>query len=212
MSNEYPLELQIIRVKQTTTKLFVPDVTAIQQAYNNGLIAFPYWSQVWPSSIALSEFIIDNSHLVQNKNLLELGAGLGLPSLISSSYAASVLCSDKDADAVEIISKSAAENNISNLQSVMIDWEVPFEINADVLLLSDINYEPEIFQKLNELIFRFIKNGTTILLATPHRLMAKPFIGPLLKFCVRQEEIIVTDNEKTAITVLVLSKESTPFS
>jgi methyltransferase-like protein 23 len=201
----FPLQLQTIQIKQTAIKLFVPDVTAIRRAYTNGLISFPYWAQVWPSAIALSEFIIDNSHLVQNKKLLELGAGLGLPSLVSSAYAASVLCSDKDADAVEIISKSAAENDINNLQTVMIDWEAPVEINADVLLLSDINYEPGVFQKLNELIFQFIKNGTTILLATPQRLMAKPFIGPLLKFCVNQEEMFVThQGERTAITVLVL--------
>jgi methyltransferase-like protein 23 len=201
----FPLQRRTVQIKQRKIELFVPDVAAIQQAYTDGLISFPYWAQVWPSAIALSEFIIDNSHLVQNKNLLEFGAGLGLPSLVSSAYAASVLCSDKDADAVEIISRSAAENNINNLQTVMIDWEAPVEINADVLLLSDINYEPGVFKKLNELIFQFIKNRTTILLATPPRLMAKPFIGPLLKFCVNQEEIFVThQGERTAITVLVL--------
>src|SRR5688572_33367426 len=49
---------------------------------------FPYTtlfrSQVWPSAIALSEFIVSNQQLVHNKNILELGAGLGLPSLVAS--------------------------------------------------------------------------------------------------------------------------------
>jgi hypothetical protein len=36
--------------------------------------------------------------------------------------------------------------------------------------------------------------------------MAKSFIEPLLKFCLRQEEIVVMHEEPTAITVLVLAK------
>jgi predicted nicotinamide N-methyase len=205
----FPLHLQTLRINQTDIKLFVPDIEAIQLAYSSQLIAFPYWSRVWPASIALTEFIISNHQLVQNKNLLELGAGLGLPSLVASKYANSVLCSDKDADAVEIIARSAKENNLDNMQAAMIDWEaVQIETAVDVLLLSDVNYEPEIFAKLTELIFQFLSHKTTIFLATPQRLMAKSFIQPLLKFRTHQQEISVTHNqEQTPITILVLQKK-----
>src|SRR5688572_26276189 len=98
------LQLQTISIKQIPVQLFVPDALDVQQSYSNGIIPFPYWSQVWPSAIALSEFIVSNQQLVHNKNILELGAGLGLPSLVASKYAASVLCSDKEEEAVEIIS------------------------------------------------------------------------------------------------------------
>lgn len=205
----FELKLHTIQILETSTRLFVPDADAIQKAFSIGEIASPYWSQVWPSALALCEFIVAHSHVVQDKKVLELGAGLGLPSLLAARYAFSVLCSDKEADAVEIIARSALENNLSNLQAVVINWEViSFEINVDVVLLSDVNYEPHVFEKLNALILNFINNGTKIILTTPQRLMAKSFIEPLLKFCVQQEEILVKHkNETVPITVLVLGKK-----
>jgi predicted nicotinamide N-methyase len=88
-----------------------------------GAIPFPYWSQVWPSALSLAGFISDNPCFGKRQKCIGTGAGLGLPSLVAAKIATSVLCSDKEAEAVAIISQSAAHNNINNLQTAMIDWE-----------------------------------------------------------------------------------------
>ena len=41
----------------------------------------PYWAELWPSAIALSRFLFKNSSLIKDKNIIELGCGLGLTSL-----------------------------------------------------------------------------------------------------------------------------------
>lgn len=40
----------------------------------------------WPSSFVLSNYIASHPELVQNKCVLELGAGVGLPGLVVSNW------------------------------------------------------------------------------------------------------------------------------
>jgi hypothetical protein len=53
----------------------------------------------------------------------------------------------------------------------------------------------------------FLFKGTTVLLSTPQRLLAKEFIAPLLAYCEQQEEVVVLHKgNEVAITVLVLGR------
>lgn len=194
-------------------KLAVPDADYIQQQYNqnksNGINAeFPYWAKLWPASIALCEFIAANTQYIQNKTVLELAAGLGLPSLLSAQHASNVIASDYLPDAVEFIKQSADENHLQNIECRLIDWNsIDSSISADVLLLSDINYAPVAFDRLFEVIKSFLSKGTTILLSTPQRLSAKSFLERLSSWCIAEEEReILYNNEKVYTTVWVLKK------
>lgn len=42
---------------------------------------------VWPSSEALSQFIVDNHTMFLGKTILELGAGAGLAGIVAANYA-----------------------------------------------------------------------------------------------------------------------------
>lgn len=88
----------------------------------------------------------------------------------------------------------------------MLNWDnIPDTVKAEVLLLSDVNYDPWAFDKVFTTINRFLNEGTLIILSTPQRLMAKPFIERLLPFCIRQEEVVINKDEKqVAITVMIL--------
>ncbi|MBC7652268.1 MAG: methyltransferase, partial [Deinococcales bacterium] len=75
----------------------------------------------------------------------------------------------------------------------------------DVLLLSDINYMPAAFALLFNMITHFLAKQTTIILSTPQRLLAKPFIEKLLPFCKLQQTIEVMENSKSvSIAIMVL--------
>lgn len=50
--------------------------------------------QLWRASYYLCDFLIDNSQLIGNKVVVDLGAGLGLSSFIASFYARLVFCTD----------------------------------------------------------------------------------------------------------------------
>jgi predicted nicotinamide N-methyase len=120
-----------------------------------------------------------------------------------------VLCSDYISEAVGIASQSAAHNGLNNFTAQVLDWHsLPHNLSADVLLLSDINYDPAIFSVQQQLINHFIKTGTIVILSTPQRLMAKEFVAPLMSFCKQQEEISVSHHGNVMrITILALGKE-----
>ncbi len=192
-------------------RVFVPDLTAVKKQYQhlkkaNPSIAFPYWSQVWPAALGLCRFLVDHTHYIQDKKVLELAAGLGLPSLLAARYACEVQASDYIPEAVELMKRSADHNGAMNMQCSLLNWNhLPGSISSDVLLLSDINYDPAVFDNVYSLVQRFLNNGTTIILSTPQRLMAKPFIDRLLPYYKKKDELLIENSgQQTTISVLVL--------
>jgi predicted nicotinamide N-methyase len=116
--------------------------------------------------------------------------------------------SDYLPEAVELMQRTIGHNGSANLDAGLLDWNnIPAPLKADVLLLSDVNYAPSVFEKVAEVISRFLDDGSTVILSTPQRLMAKPFIEQLLPFRWQQEEVIVNRNDKQLpVSVLVLRK------
>jgi predicted nicotinamide N-methyase len=139
--------------------------------------------------------------------VLELAAGLGLPGILAAQIASEVTISDYVPEAVELMQSSAMLNQCTNVHCRLLNWyELPTDLKAEVLLLSDINYEASAFEVLYHVLIDFLARGSTILLSSPQRLMAKPFIERLLPYCVKQhEELITLDEEQTYISVLVLT-------
>jgi predicted nicotinamide N-methyase len=204
----FPLQLQQFNLQGQDIELFVPEPKAIQDSYQQGNIAFPYWAQVWPAAQALAGFLLSHEAYIKQKKIVELAAGLGLPSIAAARYASKVLCSDYVPEAVAIIQHSAVHNRLHNLSVRLLNWEhLPGDLETDVLLLSDVNYDPAAFALQQELIQSFLQKGTAVILSTPQRLMAKAFLTPLLFFCRQQEEIAIThEGKEVMVSVLVLKK------
>jgi predicted nicotinamide N-methyase len=198
--------------------VYALETNAIQNHYlqvkkDDPSFNFPYWSQVWPAALGLCQFLVHHTHYVQDKKVVELAAGLGLPSLLAAQYAREVIASDHIPDAVRLMERSTAYNGIMNMQCALLDWSnFPETIIADTLLLSDINYDPVSFDAVYSLLQRFLTNGATILLSTPQRLMAKPFIDRILPFCIEHEEVLIENAQRqTLISVFVLKKVANDF-
>ena len=196
-------------VPNTTIELAVPDFVQLQALYQLGGLDFPYWAKIWPSAIALANFLQENPSYIQNKKLLELAAGIGLPSFVAAKYASHICCSDYAPAAIVLLEKNIAANQLSNLSSALINWQsIPESIEAEVLLLSDINYNPTDFDTVFLMLQQFIKQGTTILLSTPQRLVAKDFITSLLPWCVLNiEQEIRYNQESVLINIFVLQNK-----
>jgi len=197
--------LESIRVKEQYIQLYLPAPREVHDAYIHNKINFPFWAQVWPSAQALAAFILDHPEIIENKKVLELGAGLGLPSIVAARWAASVVCSDHEPAAIEYAALSARYHQLKNVSTRLLDWtHFPADLDIDVLLLSDINYEPASFELQQELILSLLKKNIIILLTTPQRLMAKSFVTPLMKYCRYQEEINIRHTEKEVIISLFM--------
>lgn len=200
---------------QQQLEAFVPDAEWIQQDYHQRKTAgsdppFPYWAKVWPAAKALCEFMASQPEMLKDQSVLELAAGIGLPSLLAARFAKSIISSDYMEGAVDIIQRSIIHNGFTNVQAYMLDWNtLPENIHADVLLLSDINYDPSSFNVLYNVLQRFLQQGSTILLSTPQRIAGRAFMQKLLPCCCQQQEIAILHNDEIVyITIWVLKNEN----
>jgi predicted nicotinamide N-methyase len=146
--------------------------------------------------------------LIQNKHVLELGAGIGLPSLMMADITKSIQISDYNLDAVELLRKNIEYLELENAEALKLDWNaLPEAIHPEVVILSDVNYDPTQFETLTKLIERFLHQGSTIILSTPQRIMASSFVLALSTLIIADYVELVDENGVTIeISILVLSK------
>lgn len=202
----YPLTWQTILLDGEPASLWVPDAAAVRTDYAADTQHRPYWTQVWPASVALARFIQRHPALVKDSSVLELAGGLGLPSLVAARYARSVLFSDYVPEAVEVARRSAKDLGLSNLAAAVLDWNNLPGTEAGVVLLSDVNYEEASFTALQRVIRGFTEAGARVLLSTPQRLVARRFVEPLLPLCRQQESLEVFHlNKVVTVTVFELT-------
>lgn len=207
--------IQDFEFGQQQLRLYVPDMlsvkedfTAQQQKQHDPV--FPYWAKLWPASLAICTYLEENAALLEGKVVLELAAGLGLPSMLASKYARHVICSDYVPAAIENLQRSALLNQAGNLDCRLIDWQqFPEGLTADILLISDINYDPAQFDILYRLFNRLLQQGMILILSTPQRIMGKPFIEKLLPYCVNKiTSHVETNGENAEILIMQLEPPS----
>jgi predicted nicotinamide N-methyase len=206
------MRLQEYQAGPLRLKLYAPDPKQVKEEWNRqqqagGTSPFPYWTQVWPSALAMAEFLVKHPEYVKEKEVLELAAGLGLPSLAVADKAKKICCSDYLPEAVETIRMSVQYNGFKNVECRVLDWnKLPEDLKPDVLLLSDINYDPLGFDALYEVIKKFLEKKAVVLLSTPQRLMGAPFINRTLPWCIHSEELVVEHKAaEVPINIMVLA-------
>ncbi len=206
----YPVKLTQISAEKA---IYIPDYEQVKEVYASLIkidpnTPFPFWAKLWPSSIALVNVLENNPDWIKDKQVLELGAGIGLPSLMLAGLAKSIQVSDYADEAVELLQKNIAHLNLMNVQALQLDWNhLTISIQPDVLILSDVNYDPSQFDTLIQLITNMLLDGCTVLLSTPQRIMASPFVQALETYIQTTylEEVDEMGTTKE-ISILVLSK------
>jgi predicted nicotinamide N-methyase len=102
----------------------------------------PYWAELWPSSLALARAI--GGRALRGARTLELGCGLGLPSIAAALAGGRVLATDWSPEAVELTAVNA-ERNGAALETLVCSWTEPEPLLAaapwDLVLASDVLYE-----------------------------------------------------------------------
>ena len=199
------LHLHSFTIANTQLEIYIPDTGAVQQAYSNNKDA-AYWAQVWPASLGLCNFLQEHPHYIKDKNILELAAGLGLPGLYAAAIAKQVTITDREEQAVICIQQSIIHLQLKHTMAMAMDWKDAMQGPLpDVLLLSDVNYEPSVFDELLHVLEYFLQHKVTIIISTPQRLAAKQFINSLLRYSSQQwNGEVVWNGKATGVSVFVL--------
>jgi predicted nicotinamide N-methyase len=96
----------------------------------------PYWAELWPAARALAAALPD----VAGLRIVELGCGLGVPSLVAAARGAEVTATDWAADAIDLLRQNAARNGLE-LRAELRDWRDPWNERFDLALAADVLYE-----------------------------------------------------------------------
>jgi predicted nicotinamide N-methyase len=78
---------------------------------------------------------------VAGLRVVELGCGLGLPSLVAAAHGARVTATDWAADAIDLLRENVARNGLE-LTAERRDWREPWDETFDLVLAADVLYEP----------------------------------------------------------------------
>jgi predicted nicotinamide N-methyase len=151
-------------------------------------------------------FLQKEPQWITNKKVLEIGAGIGFPSFAIANHTISIIISDYSTDAVELIQENINYLKINNATAMCLDWNnFPPNIIADTIILSDVNYDPSQFDALNQLIQYLLNKGSTLIIATPQRIIASPFVKmlqPSIKKMYTEE--VQHENQLLSISICIL--------
>lgn len=143
----------------------------------------PYWADLWASSVAMSQFLLQNNDSLLGKNVIEIGAGLGLPSIVAAAFAQSVTVTDYVQEALDFSQKNFVLNQVltENVQFHLLDWRNLSDISQkyDVIIASDVAYERKAFDDLKKCLAILSHEKSLILLSEPNRSIAQPFLAQL---------------------------------
>lgn len=195
-----------IEIAGMELELLLPDLEKVRKNYfSMKQSAFPFWAMLWPSAKALGAFIVDNKELLKNKTVLEIGAGLGLPSLVAAKFAREVICTDLFPEGLIIAKKNAELNGIQHLHTRVFDWNSEDVPDAELIIGSDISYDPLQFQQLEKQISAWLSNGKTIILSMPQRLQTVPFVQAIESYIRQRREFeMEEEGRKVFVSVFVL--------
>jgi predicted nicotinamide N-methyase len=137
----------------------------------------PYWAELWPSALALARAV--GARSLGARRVVELGCGLGLPSIAAALQGARVLATDWSPDAVAVAADNAARNGAA-IDTLVCSWAEPEPIARrgpwDLVLASDVLYEQRDVDLLLAALPPLLAGGGEAWIADPGRAPAERFL------------------------------------
>lgn len=122
----------------------------------------PYWAFAWPGGQALSRQILDNPELVRGKRIADVGSGSGLAAIAAMKAGARTASAiDPDPLACTVARLNAQLNDVAvGVQELDPLGEPP---EADLVLIGDLVYEPELEMRVTGFLEAARRKGTRVL-------------------------------------------------
>ncbi|MBA2714651.1 MAG: methyltransferase domain-containing protein [Rubrobacteraceae bacterium] len=137
----------------------------------------PYWAELWPSALALSRQLSERE--LAGIRTIELGCGVGLPTIVALARGATVLATDHYEAALDFTVHNASTNLGREPDTALLDWREP-EIEGigtfDLVLAADVLYERKNAEALADLAPKLLAPGGEALFADPRRDEAPVFL------------------------------------
>lgn len=134
----------------------------------------PYWADVWVSSRILADELVKPRP--GRVRMLELGCGVGLPSLVAAGRGHDVTATDYYREALDFVEANARLNDLPTLSIALLDWRDPAELGEfDVVAAADVLYERPSVPLVATMVDRYLAPTGVAYVTDPQRNAASGF-------------------------------------
>ena len=142
----------------------------------------PFWARPWPSAFGMATRL-DEDPPAPGMRVLELGCGLGLPSIVAARAGAEVLATDGSTDAIAYTAHSLVFNGVE-ADVAAADWATDGDALAargpfDLVLGADVLYTKANAETAMRLLPRLVAPGGTAWFADPGRSNSADFLAAI---------------------------------
>lgn len=172
--------LEVIRDLDEAIDLICAAMTPDEQRDPFAEDLCPYFGILWPAAEALSEYLFQQPELIKGKRVLELGCGLGYPSMVATHLGGEVLATDFHPEALTYYERNCRHSSLPSACE-RLNWrEEGTDLKGfDVVMGSDILYESKHPGEVARGLLKFVRPGGTIILTDPGRSYLQQFMDAM---------------------------------
>jgi predicted nicotinamide N-methyase len=145
------------------------DHQQLAEALGISSASWPLFGQVWPSSRVLAATV--SAIVLDGKRVLEIGCGLALASIVLHKMGIDITASDYHPLAREFLDQNVLANELPPIKFAIGNWEVenPLLGEFDVIIGSDILYEPAHAKNVSHFVDHHSGNDAQVIIVDPNR-------------------------------------------
>jgi predicted nicotinamide N-methyase len=142
----------------------------------------PYWSEIWPSGIALADAILAEPGAVAGRRVLEIGSGLGITACAALLAGAELTVTDYASESLLLSRFNTLRNVGREPVAKRLNWRTPpldvAEIGGEypVILAADVLYEARDIEPFLRFVDALLAPDGLFWLAEPERPVAARFL------------------------------------
>ncbi len=198
---EYETETAEVVIKDRKFKILLPRFISRFINTHDVFHEFPLWAKIWQASWILADYLA-GMPVAAKRHFLELGAGVGLVSIVATTFGHRITMSEHNYDARQFARANTLINKCPQLPIVDLDWHYPRPPGRfDHIVASEVTYSKEDCQPLMKILKDCLKPDGIVILASEMRKSSIDFYKELeTEFNIRvRKKILRSDNQEVNI-------------
>ena len=158
-----------IHVKTLRDKQQFADDEGIAASLGISSATWPLFGVIWPSGEVLARLMF--RYEIEGKNILEVGCGIGLASLVLNHRLANVTATDRHPEVARLLSENTTLNEDRQIPFMRTAWCDPCSElgDFDLIIASDVLYEQEHPEQLAEFVDSHARLHCDVIIVDPGR-------------------------------------------
>ena len=137
-------------------------------------LGWGYWDRIWPSEVALSEYLIHQFFPTKltGAKVLEIGCGTGVAGVVAAQLGAFTMFSDMVPITLEAVKETCHKNQLRNVDTCTLDWseKIQSKERYDYVIGSEVFYDEAILADISHVLEQVLAPGGKGIFCDPNRL------------------------------------------